>query len=378
VKKFSHNDNYFVPPGVLNSSQLRRLRKAGVIGSPNNIKAEGSAFDLHLGAHGWRLSGSIKQIDHADKSVEAVCNKHGTAFRIDKKGIVLEKGHVAVIELQEQVDFRQHPWLIGEATGKSSIGRLDILTRLLVDQCPQYERVPAKYAGPLYIEIAPISFNVRLYRGDSLNQLRIHCGLLNEMDTLVGRRLLFDSDDGTAFSSEAQQNRTLSLDLSPTGDKRLVAYVLRRGNLKDFDFKQKYRIDPADYFEPVVKKDRSLTIKVDRFYILRSIERLALPRDVAVTGMAYSETLGELRIHYAGFAHPWFGMQRKDKKTGAPLIFEVRAHNFPIVLRHKEVLATIRFYKMSEEIPRVELKEAAYSKQELQLSSYFRQRTDWP
>ena len=79
-------------------------------------------------------------------------------------------------------------------------------------------------------------------------------------------------------------------------------------------------------------------------------------------------------IHYAGFAHPWFGMARDDKKTVTPLIFEVRAHNFPIILRHEEVFASIRFYKMARAIPVSERKNEknGYSEQELKLSNYFR------
>jgi dCTP deaminase len=368
----------FIPPGVLNSCQLRELRTVDVIRSAEELVAEGSALDLHLASRGWHLDGSIKQIADVDRSVEEVCQRHGRPFNIGDAGIAVEKGHVAVIELMEQLDFSQHPWLVGEATGKSSIGRLDILTRLLVNQCPQYERVPTTYKGPLYIEVAPISFNIRLYKGTSLNQLRIHCGPQTAMESLIGRRLLFDSADGRMFSSRAQENSTLSVDMSPTQDKQLVAFVLKQGPLAELDFARKGKVDPADYFEPVRASSGSLTIEVDRFYILRSIERLALPRDIAVTGMAYSETLGELRIHYAGFAHPWFGMQRLDEQTGAPLIFEVRAHNFPIVVRHQEVFATIRFYRMSQEIPKEELKEAAYSGQELALSGFFSKRDDWP
>ena len=60
------------------------------------------------------------------------------------------------------------------------------------------------------------------------------------------------------------------------------------------------------------------------------------------------ETLGEMRIHYAGFAHPFFGVDREDGEVGTPLIFEVRAHNLDIMLTDGERLAKLIFYKMSE------------------------------
>src|SRR5579863_1442567 len=129
----------FFPPGVLNSDQLGALHTQKVIRG-RRLDAKGSALDLHLGSRGWRLKGSIKQSavqrDPAE-NVAGVCDKYGTSFQLDKSGVCLKKGSVAVIELKETIDFSQHPWLRGEATGKSSIGRLDVLTRLLVDGCPE-------------------------------------------------------------------------------------------------------------------------------------------------------------------------------------------------------------------------------------------------
>jgi dCTP deaminase len=366
--------DYF-PEGVLNSEQLRSLQKRGVIRASAEIDAKGSAFDLHLATRGWILDGSIKQIAERNETVRVVCGKYGAPFELSEPGHVLRRGEVAVVELSESVDFSQHPWLLGEATGKSSIGRLDILTRLLVNGCPEYECVPMKYSGPMYVEIAPISFDIRIYPGSSLNQLRIHCGARAPLSSLVGRRLLFHSYDGKQFSADAQNNKTLSLDISPDN---LAAYVLRREKLDPLDFKKKGALDAQKYFEAVKSKGESLQLEVDRFYILKSMERLVLPEDIGVTGMAYSENLGELRIHYAGFAHPWFGKDRQDGRTGTPLIFEVRAHSFPIVLRHGEVFAMIKFYKMSMPIPKEDKEQEPddYTNQELKLSNYFAAGTE--
>jgi dCTP deaminase len=362
--------------GVLNSNHLRQLQEKKVIRRDVDIDAKGSALDLHLGSVGWSLEGSIKQIEREpNETVEAVCGQYGTPFDLAAGPRVIEKGKVAVIKLEEQIDFSQHPWFLGEATGKSSIGRLDVLTRLLVDGCPEYERVPYGYKGPLYIEIAPISFGILLAKGLSLNQLRVHCGPRLPLTALIGRRLLFKSDDGGEFCATAQANSTLSLDISSREENgsKLAAYRLRDGQLPVLDLREKSKANAKDYFERIEVDNGALTIGVNRFYILRSVERLCLPEDIAVTGMAYSENLGELRIHYAGFAHPWFGAAREDGKTGTPLIFEVRAHNFPIVLRHEEVFATIRFYRMAEPIPEDDKEQEVndYTNQELKLSNYF-------
>jgi dCTP deaminase len=117
------------------------------------------------------------------------------------------------------------------------------------------------------------------------------------------------------------------------------------------------------------RKRLSVEIKPEEFYILRSKERFKLPLDVAVHCEAISETLGELRIHYAGFVHPGFGFNRLE---GTPIIFEVRGHNVKAFLRDGETLAHIKFYRMSHPCKKPE--DSAYEKQELKLSSYFK---DW-
>lgn len=87
---------------------------------------------------------------------------------------------------------------------------------------------------------------------------------------------------------------------------------------------------------------------------------------MAVYCQAISETLGELRIHYAGFVHPGFGTWNDE---GTPVIFEVRGHNVTTYLHDKETLANINFYRMSEFATP---EKSQYDEQELQLSKYFK------
>jgi hypothetical protein len=89
---------------------------------------------------------------------------------------------------------------------------------------------------------------------------------------------------------------------------------------------------------------------------------------VAIYCQAVAETLGELRIHYAGFVHPRFGEGREDEK-GAPLIFEVRGHNVRTYLQDGETLARLEYYSMSQD---AEEYSCNYSSQELTLSKYFK------
>ena len=128
--------------------------------------------------------------------------------------------------------------------------------------------------------------------------------------------------------------------------------------------------------------EKRLILENGRFYLLRSKERITLPAGIAVYAKAMDETLGEMRIHYAGFVHPHFGMERKDHKIGTPLIFEVRAHNVNVTLGDGERLAKLVFYRMSKNA-KIKISEDQkqidekrdYNEQELKLSNHF---SAWP
>ncbi|GAI02478.1 unnamed protein product [marine sediment metagenome] len=94
---------------------------------------------------------------------------------------------------------------------------------------------------------------------------------------------------------------------------------------------------------------KRLHIEKERFYIIRSKERLSVPEGIAVYAKAMDETIGEMRVHYAGFAHPFFGKNRLTSPAGTPLMFEVREHSFPISLRDDEKLARLEFFRMSKD-----------------------------
>ena len=131
---------------------------------------------------------------------------------------------------------------------------------------------------------------------------------------------------------------------------------------------QNEKPDPCDYWEIVKQKNYRLTINKGSFYLLRSKELFSLPSHIAVYCRTTDETIGEMRIHYAGFVHPFFGKTPNPKYPGTPLIFEVRGHCADVNLRDGEKLAQIVAYRMSEE---AEPDASEYEEQTLKLSSFF-------
>ena len=103
-----------------------------------------------------------------------------------------------------------------------------------------------------------------------------------------------------------------------------------------------------------------------------------MPAGIAIYCRASDETIGEMRIHYAGFVHPYFGLRRSDKTKGTPLIFEVRGHQVQVSLADKEKMANLIFYRMSEDAEAPTEGEKGsdeYGDQDLKLSKFF---NPWP
>ena len=70
------------------------------------------------------------------------------------------------------------------ANPKSSTGRLDIFTRVMTDRGQEFDKIPAGYHGPLYLEVSPRTFPIVARTGSRLSQIRFRTGnaLLSEAE----------------------------------------------------------------------------------------------------------------------------------------------------------------------------------------------------
>lgn len=337
---------------------------------------DGSSIELHLSKIGWKVNSTAK-VDKNQK-VEDLINDQKKE-EIDINNDVLEQDNIYIVKLKESIAFDKFNGrfgLYGRVSGKSSIGRLDILTRLIIDFYPKYDEIPPNYHGDLFIEIIPLSFNVKLKEGISLNQLRIFIGKpelsrLTEEDLAHSAPMLYLNYGKPVLSEEDILRVNLDPDLGlGIPEHKPIAFRAKSNKEKNLliDLSKTEKHNPRDYWEIEDNNEtKDLKMQHSNFYILRSLERMFLPNDVAVTCVAYTENLGELRIHYAGFAHPNFGRFRDDEFIGAPLIFEARCHSFNVTIKNEERFAKIEYYKMS--LP-TNLR-SGYSDQELKLSNYF-------
>jgi dCTP deaminase len=280
-----------------------------------------------------------------------------------------------------KVEQRLHPQfdavgIFGEATAKSSTGRMDVLARLIVDGVGQYERFDAEslqgQSGDMYLEVTPITFRVKVQMQQCLSQLRLFYG--SRSDAEISGKQIFR----TVFKESESDDGTLSVDLTNTKEGGLSVAAFCAEPVPSAEpiclWPTETRAEPWKSWKfKMSGTDKRLTIENDKFYILRSKEKIRVPAGIAIYCRASDETIGEMRIHYAGFVHPHFGATRKDDEPGTPLIFEVRGHQVDVNLRHGERLANLVLYRMSEDAKPDD--EGTYDQQELKLSKFF---NNWP
>jgi dCTP deaminase len=382
-------------PGVLNKRQMSQLLDEGFITFLGARPEVGhSSMDLTLADEAYEmLGGSVKP---SQRSYSWYIKKHGLAKELPKSadGVYeLKRRTTYVFRLQERLDAALYEDRIyGQATAKSSVGRVDVLARLIVDGMNAYEsfdpRGMKNASGNMFLEITPITFNVKVRVNDSLSQLRLFLG--SPEDAAIPADQLFH----TIFRGSGHRDGSLSVNLAeaiigdPIGTAcKGVAFRSKKAGSIDtyvplWSAKSENDLpNPIEFWDiEVTDKRKRLFIKDDLFYILRSKEKLHVPKGIAIYCRASDETMGEMRIHYAGFVHPFFGLYREDGAQGTPLIFEVRGHQVPVSLGDGEKIARLIFYRMSEDpsdLNEDEQREEAkgYGSQDLKLSRRF---GEWP
>src|ERR1700736_669718 len=85
----------------------------------------------------------------------------------------------------------------------------------------------------------------------------------------------------------------------------------------------------------------SLMLDPNDFYILASKERVRIPHTFAAEMVPYDPSVGEFRIHYAGFFDPGFGYGNHGEIPGTKAVLEVRAHELPILLEDNQLVGKL-------------------------------------
>ena len=366
--------------GVLPSQALEKMIAAGQIRGRSPIGADQvqpSSLDLRLGAEAYRVRASF--LAHGSDTITSKLSQYRLHTVPLSQSAVLEKGCVYIIPLLEELALPED--VSGKANPKSSTGRLDIFTRLITDEGRQFEIVPAGYRGRLYAEVVPRTFSVVVREGERLSQLRLFRGPHDSSDALL-RELereeqLIYLPDASAGAAHIGNGLRLSVDLAGdvTDDAPhpVIGYRARKHapliDLAKIDY-----YDRADFWDPIYSnQSRTLILDPEDFYILASRERVRIPAQYAAEMVPYDATIGEFRIHYAGFFDPGFGYGAGDI-NGTRAVLEVRSHEVPFILEDGQIVASLVFERLTER-PRALYGEgigSSYQRQGLKLSKHFR------
>jgi dCTP deaminase len=355
--------------GILPDEMISALIRDGAISAEYEFlqdQIQPASLDLRLGEVAYRVRASFlpgPRTTVAERIDEL--KLHEIAL---SDGSVLETGCVYIVPLIESLALPDD--IAASANPKSSTGRLDVFTRVIADETRGFDRIKAGYHGPLYAEISPKTFPVLVREGSRLSQIRFRHGqaTLNAsaLRTLHARERLVDGDD-----ADVGEGIAVGVDL--LGHSGLVGYRAKRHTgLIDVDRRAGY--DVADFWEPIAaRRDRSLILDPDEFYILASKEAVQVPPDYAAEMVPFDPLVGEFRVHYAGFFDPGFGYAGAGGR-GARAVLEVRSREVPFILEHGQIVGRLVYEAMLQR-PQALYGErigSNYQAQGLKLSKHFK------
>ena len=374
-------------PGVLSGQEITELINKNIISCDHKINKDliqPASIDLRLGLKAWRVPASFLP---GKGNLVSERLKNFAMHEISLvDGAVLECGCVYIVKLLEHVSLTDD--LNGVANPKSSTGRLDVFTRLIVDGAQEFEDVPEGYSGPLYVEISPRTFSILVRTGSRLNQLRIRRGYSvttdKEMEILQKHVGLVRTEGDNHLPDKIKNGVPLSVDL--VGEKGLIGYKARKhSRLIDVDKPNFYKRE--FFWEKITTEDliyqtnfsengtssSGLVLSPDAFYILASKEYVSVPSNYAAEMRAYDTKVGEFRAHYAGFFDPGFGLSDLGaSKTRA--VLEVRSHDVPFLIEQEQTICRLVYEPMAN-VPNFLYGEAGgtnnYQAQGLKLSKHF-------
>ena len=360
--------------GILPSQHIRELyegsREIRSVEPIVDLQIQPASLDLRLDSVAYRVKCSFLTGEHSTV-LEKIQSLKMHEFEISETGSVLETGCVYIVPLMEHLALK---WRVSAiANPKSSIGRLDVFTRLITDGGTEFDRVPANYHGRLYAEISPRTFSILVRKGSRLNQLRIKYG-----SPLQSTRRTWElSEESGTLAGELQEEDVrggapIHVDIKGSGPESIIGFRAKKNaGLIDVDKINYY--DWRDYWDPVRARQGGIILNPDDFYILASKEPVKVPADHAAEMIAYDTLVGEFRVHYAGFFDPGFGLAAAGG-AGTRAVLEVRSHEVPFLIEDGQLVGRLRYERLAAHPERLygEGIGSSYQRQGLALSKHFR------
>jgi dCTP deaminase len=366
--------------GILPWQEIKRLVQSGRINATTDVpdsQIQPASIDLRLGREAYRVEASFLR----GRSATLLTKVH--ELLVDKIDIsqptppLLEPRVVYIIPLLERLNLPDD--IRGKANPKSTTGRLDIFTRLITECGDEFDRVPKGYSGELYVEVSSRTFPIRLKAGMKLNQLRFERGNLDSLGNgnlrqLTNQQHLIYDAEGNPGKTDIDDGVVITVDLEGDGHSGTVAYKAK-GSERAIELDRIDYYDAADFWEAIARpRDGRIVLETGGFYLLASKRRVRVPLDHAAEMVAHDPSMGEFRVHYAGFFDPGFGYGSNGEIPGTKAVLEVRAYEVPILLEDDDLVGRLLYYPMAAKPDRVYGASigSSYQQQGLALSKQFK------
>ncbi|MBW6440597.1 2'-deoxycytidine 5'-triphosphate deaminase [Patescibacteria group bacterium] len=338
--------------GTLPAQYIKQMITDGEILNSEEKNIQPASIDLSVSEEGYRMKGTF--LPKKSESIRDII-KSESIYRINLEN-PLEKNGVYLIKLNEKLNLLKDKFAF--TSSKSSIGRIDLQTRLVIDGYSRFDGVPCNYEGELWLQIIPKSFLIKLNIGDKLNQIRFFNGEAkisnNKIKEIYEKyKLLFDESQNLIPADEEltknnRNNIVMSIELNGREDNQIIGY---KNLLVDqiIDLSKINYYDANEFFEPIFSpKKGKLVLEKDSFYIFYTKEFIRIPKEFSSEMVAYDISNGEFRSHYAGFFDPGFGYGQDGELKGRQAVLEVRSYDSNFVFRDGQPICQMSFENLIE------------------------------
>lgn len=361
---------------TLSFNELMELTKRGRIRGVKSHMIQPASMDIQLSEEIYRMPSSL--LPRPNQSVSTLVRER-SVYKLTKEQ-PLELGFYYLIKSKVSLNLPSN--ISGSANNKSSSGRINLQSRLILDGVSRFDFIPAGYSGEVWVEVHPELCSVYLdwdSNNNSVNQMRLRDGdgTFSEKELRKyheQKPLLYDQ----AGNPIKQEDLGIGLD----GRSLLVAVNLNNS----IGFKGIRRSDvllslserttePSLFFERIQDPYRGLVLKKDEFYILASLQKVSNPLDVCINMLPYQAEHGEFRSHFAGFFDPGNGYGKAGEDKGFSVTMEVIPMENAIELQHAQPMFSIQVEKLTSipsKVYGMDNKSNYYCNSGPKLAKYFR------
>ena len=278
---------------------------------------------------------------------------------------IFKKNKTYIVRLNERLKLNNN--IKGHCNPKSSTGRLNIFCRTILDFCDEYEKIPLNYNGEMFIEITTRSFDIKFCEGDKLNQMRLNKINNNYLDDKKLKNI--NNINPIIFSNKKNLiDNGLKVSVDLANDNKICAYVAKSTS-SYIDFSKIKSYDVSKFWQPLKPLNKTLIIQKNKFYILKSKEKIRIPNNLAGEMIPYDTGIGDFRVHYAGFFDPGFG-----DPMGSYAVLEIKTNELPFMIEDGQTIARLKYEKLNKKTSVVYGSDinSNYQNQKLALSKHFK------